>query len=71
MNKNLETDFDVVISSKTEIKEFDFASYELNDVEIATVSEQEKIFMNSKCRNYGNIQFLPRPKGYLLGTHPI
>ena len=47
MNKNLDNDFDIVISSKSEIKEFNFDSYELNTVEIATVSEQEKIFMNT------------------------
>ena len=47
MNKNLDNDFDIVISSKSEIKEFNFESYELNAVEIATVSEQEKIFMNT------------------------
>ena len=55
MNKNLENDFDVVLSSKTEIKEFDFASYELNDVEIATVSEQEKIFMNTYKKMKNNL----------------
>ena len=32
MNKNLENDFNEVIASKSEIKEFNFASYELNDV---------------------------------------
>lgn len=55
MNKNLENDFDVVLSSKTEIKEFNFASYELNDVEIATVSEQEKIFMNTYKKMKNNL----------------
>ena len=55
MNKNLENDFDIVISSKSEIKEFDFASYELNDVEIATVSEQEKIFMNTYKKMKNNL----------------
>ena len=55
MNKNLENDFDVVLSSKTEIKEFNFASYELNDVEIATVSEQEKIFMNTYKKYKNNL----------------
>ena len=55
MNKNLENDFDIVISSKSEIKEFNFASYELNDVEIATVSEQEKIFMNTYKKMKNNL----------------
>ena len=55
MNKNLDNDFNIVISSKSEIKEFDFASYELNDVEIATVSEQEKIFMNTYKKMKNNL----------------
>ena len=55
MNKNLDNDFNIVISSQSEIKEFDFASYELNDVEIATVSEQEKIFMNTYKKMKNNL----------------
>ena len=54
-SQKLDYDFDVVISSKSEIKEFDFASYELNDVEIATVSEQEKIFMNTYKKMKNNL----------------
>jgi hypothetical protein len=55
MNKNLDNDFDIVISSKSEIKEFNFDSYELNAVEIATVSEQEKIFMNTYKKYKNNL----------------
>lgn len=55
MNKNLENDFNEVIASKSEIKEFNFASYELNDVEIATISEQEKIFMNTYKKYKNNL----------------
>ena len=55
MNKNLDNDFDIVISSKSEIKEFNFESYELNAVEIATVSEQEKIFMNTYKKYKNNL----------------
>ena len=55
MNKNLDNDFDIVISSKSEIKEFNFDSYELNTVEIATVSEQEKIFMNTYKKYKNNL----------------
>ena len=55
MNKNLDNDFDIVISSKSKIKEFNFDSYELNAVEIATVSEQEKIFMNTYKKYKNNL----------------
>ena len=55
MNKNLDNDFDIVISSKSEIKEFNFDNYELNAVEIATVSEQEKIFMNTYKKYKNNL----------------
>ena len=55
MNKNLDNDFDIVISSKSEIKEFNFESYELNAVEIATVSEQEKIFINTYKKYKNNL----------------
>ena len=55
MNKNLENDFNEVIASKSKIKEFNFASYELNDVEIATISEQEKIFMNTYKKYKNNL----------------
>ena len=55
MNKNLENDCNEVIASKSEIKEFNFASYELNDVEIATISEQEKIFMNTYKKYKNNL----------------
>lgn len=56
MNKNLSESFDLVLSAKTEIKSFNFENCELNEVEIATVSEQEKIFLNS-YRKYKNNLF--------------
>ena len=49
MNKNLDNDFNIVISSKSEIKEFDFASYELR-LCFSLLKKMEFIFRVSRLQ---------------------